>query len=132
MEVQEAVGNGGWVDSRGDFHAAGGYIAKEIPPFRVICEGWIGDPSDEAGNVEKVVDFCEIGVGESVSCEATEDGSGCKSAGGEDGFGDITAGAVVSKEDDAFLSDEGVEEDNDGMRVGTGCSEVRVKRKWLR
>lgn len=132
MEVQEAVGNGGWVDPRGDFHAAGGDIAKKIPPFRVICEGWIGDPRDEAGDIEKVVDFCEIGVGERVSCEATEDGPGCKSAGGKDGFGDFTAGAVVSKEDDTFLGDEGVEEDDYGMRVGTGCSEVRVKRKRLR
>jgi len=98
----------------------------------VVCEGWICNPSDEARNIEKVVDFCEIGIGESVSCEATEDGSGCKSAGGEDGFGDFTAGAVVSEEDDAFLGDEGVEEDNNGMRVGTGCSEVRVqcKRLW--
>lgn len=132
MKVQEAVGYGGWVYSRGDFHAACGYIAKEIPPFGVICEGWIGDPGDEAGNIEKVINFGEIGVGESVSCKATEDRSGCKSAGGEDGFGHFTAGAVVSKEDDAFLGDEGIEEDNDGMRVGTGCSEVRVKRKRLR
>lgn len=132
LEVQEAISNGGWIDPRGDFHAAGGYIAKEVPPFGVVCEGWIGDTSDEAGNIEKVVYLCEIGVGKSVSCEATEDGPGCKGAGGEDRFGDFTAGAVVSKEDDAFLGDEGVEENNYGMRVGTGCGEVRVKRERLR
>ena len=98
----------------------------------MVCEGGVSDAGDEAGDVEEVVNFCEVGVGECVSREAPEDGSGGEGAGGEDGFGDFAAGAVVPKEDDTFLGKEGVDEDDNGMCVGARCGEVRVKGEGLR
>lgn len=131
LEVDEAVGDGGRVNAVGYFHAAGRDVAEEIPPFRVVGEGGVGDAGNEAGDVEEVVDLGEVGVREGVAGEASEDASGSESAGCEDGFGDFTRGPVMAKEDDALLSEHGVDEDDDGMGVGATGGEVRVQHEGL-
>ena len=132
LEVLEAVGYGGWFDFGGNFHAAGGDVAQEIPPFGVVSEGGVGDAGDEARDVEEVVDFCEVSVRESMSCEAAEDGSGGKSTGSEDCFSNLATGSIMPKEDYTFLSDESVDENNNGVGIDTGCCEVRMESEGLR
>lgn len=132
LEVDEAVRDVGLLDAIGNFHAAGGNIAKEIPPFGVVGEGGICNASDEAGDLEKVVDLGEVGVGEGVAGEAAEDTAGDEGAGCEDGFGDFAGGAVVAEEDDTFLGEHGVDEDGDGVRVGAAGCKVRVEGEGLR
>lgn len=131
LEVDEAVRDVGLLDAIGNLHAAGGDIAKEIPPFGVVGEGGVRDAGDEAGHLEKVVDFGEVGVGEGVAGEAAEDAAGDEGAGGEDGFGDFAGGPVVAEEDDPLLGEHGVDEDDDGVRVGAAGCEVRVEGEGL-
>lgn len=75
LEVDEAVGARSGFDAVRDFHAAGGDVTEEVPPFRVVGECRVGDAGNEAGDVEEVVDFGKIGVGEGVAGEAAEDTS---------------------------------------------------------
>lgn len=89
LEVEQAVGDRGRIDARRDFHSSGGYVTKQIPPFRVIGEGGVGNSCDEARDVEQVVDLREVSIGEGVTREATEDGAGGQGAGGEDGLSDL-------------------------------------------
>ena len=132
LEVEEAVGDGGGVDAVGDFHAAGWDVAQDVPPFGVVGEGGVCDAGDKAGDVEEVFDFGEVGVGEGVAGEAAQDAPRCEGAGGEDGFGDFARGAVVAEEDDAFLGEQGVDEDDDRVGVGAAGGEVRVQHEGLR
>ena len=131
LEIDEAVGDIGLFDAITDFHAAGRNIAEEVPPFGVVGKGGVCDAGDEARDFEKVVDFGEVGVGEGVAGEAAEDAAGDKSAGSEDGLGDFAGGAVVAEEDDAFLGEHGVDEDDDRVGVGAACGYVRVEGEGL-
>ena len=98
----------------------------------MIGKGGVGDAGYEAGNVEEIVDFGEVGVGEGMASEAAEDCSGGERAGSEDSFSDFATRAVVSEENDPFLSDQCVDENDDGMSVGAGCCEMCVEREGLR
>lgn len=52
-------------------------------------EGGVGHAGDEAGHLEQVIDFGEIGVGKRVACEAAQDAAGGQRTGGEDRLGDL-------------------------------------------
>ncbi len=119
LEVHEALGCWGGFDAVADFHAAAWYVAEEVPPFWVVGERGVGHTRNEPGDVQQVVDFGKVGIGEGVAGEATEDASRCERAGCKDAFGDFPRGTIVAKEDDAFLGEDGVHEDDDGVRACT-------------
>lgn len=127
LEINEAVGNIGLLDAIADFHSAGGDIAEEVPPFGVVGKGRVCDAGDKTGDFEEVVDLGEVGVGEGMAGEAAEDAAGDEGTGGEDCFGDFAGGPVVAEEDDAFLGEHGVDEDDDRVGVGAAGGEVRVE-----
>ena len=97
----------------------------------MVGESGISDAGNEARDVEEVVDFGEVSVGEGVASEPAEDTARGEGAGGEDSFGDFARGSVVPEEDDAFLGEYGVDEDDDGVRVGAVGGEMRVQHEWL-
>lgn len=132
LEVNEALGDGGWFDAVANFHATSWHITEEIPPFWVICKSGIRDSRYEARDLEKVIYFGKIGVGKSMAGEAAEYPSGCEGTCCKDSLGHFAGWAVMSEEDDAFLSEHGINEDDDGVRIRSTCSEVGVDHEWLR
>lgn len=132
LEVNEALGGGGWFDAVANFHATSWHITEEIPPFWVICKSGIRDPSYEARDLEKVIYFGKVGVGKSMAGEAAEYSSGCEGTCCKDGLSHFAGRAVMSEEDYAFLSEHGINEDDDGVRIRPTCSEMGVDHEWLR
>lgn len=124
LEIDEALGDRGRVDAVADLHSTGWDVTKEIPPLGVIGKGRIGDSSNEAGNLEKVVDFSQVGVGEGVAGEAAEDAPRSQSAGGEDSLSDFAGWAVVAQENDTLLCKHGIDENEDGVGEGAAGGEV--------
>lgn len=64
----------------------------------------VRDASDEAWDLEQVVNLRQVRVGEGMAGEAAQEAAGRQGAGGEDGFCDGGGGKIVPEEDDAFLS----------------------------
>lgn len=132
LEVYEALGGWSWFDAVANLHATSWHITEEIPPFWVISKSGICDPRYETRDLEKVIYFGKVGVGKSMASEAAEYPSRRKGTGCKDSLGHFAGWAVVPKENDAFLSEYGIDEDDDGVCIRPTCSEVGVDREWLR
>lgn len=132
LEVNETLGDGGWFDAVANFHATSWHITEEIPPFWMIGKSGIRDPGYEARDLEKVVYFGKVGIGKSMAGEAAEYPSGCEGTCCKDSLGYFAGWAVMSEEYYAFLSEHGINEDENRVRIRPTCSEVGVYHEWLR
>lgn len=124
----------GWrlLELGGDFDPTSVDVAENVPPRRVVGKGGIFDASDEARDLQELVDLAEIGIWEGVTGEAAERATGCEGTGGENMVGNLSRWAVVREKDYALLREKAVYKDNDGMRIGPIGSEMGMERKRLR
>ena len=61
-----------------------------------------------------------------MASETAEYPSRCEGTGCKDSFGHFAGWAVVPEEDDTFLSEHGINENDDGVCIRPTCSEVGV------
>jgi hypothetical protein len=94
--------------------------------MRKILEPGIRDARDIPRDLFEHIQPGQVGVWERSFCEPTEDGAGERTS-GEDKVGHVACGLTVSEKDDAFLSEEGVEEEDDGVGVRAGGMELWMK-----
>ncbi|OSS43547.1 hypothetical protein B5807_11794 [Epicoccum nigrum] len=132
LEVERPVCRCSGLDTVANLHTAGGEVAEDIPPFWLEGECGVGDAGNEAGYFEEVVDLGQIGVWEGVAYEAAQDAAGCQRTSCQDCFSDLAGWSVVTDEDDALLSEQGVDKDDDWVGIGATCGEMRMESERLR
>lgn len=132
LEIYHPFRGRGWLDPAADLDAAGGHVAQNVPPFWMVGKGRVGHPGHKAGHIQQVVNFRQIRVRKGMSGKAPENTTGSERAGREHRFGHFARWPIVAEEDDTFLSQEGVDENDNGVRVGAIGGQVGVECKGLR
>ena len=132
LEIKEPLCDRRRLDFAADLDAAAGQIAQDIPPLRVVLKSRVCNASNEAGYIEQVVDFCQIGVGEGVSGEASQEPAGRQCTGREDGFRDLSRWHVMAQEYHPLLRQETIDKNNDGVRMDTIRRQVWVQSEGVR
>lgn len=97
----------------------------------MVSEGWVFDACDEARDLEELVDFAEVCIGEGETREAAEGAAGAECTGGKNVIGDFAGWTVVGEEDDTFLREEAVHEDDDWVGIRAVGGEMGVEGEGL-
>lgn len=98
----------------------------------MMGKSWICDPCDKARDVEQIVDFCEVCIGESMSSEPSKNCTRREGTGRKDSLGDFSAWAIMPQKDDPFLSKQRIHKHNDRMSINSRCGQMGMKCKRLR